>query len=307
MKSHSLVKLSVVIVNFNAGDFLIRCLDSIVRAKEEADFEVWIIDNGSTDKSLEKAKKSRPDLKDNGSKSNPFLKVRYIENGQNLGFGAANNKALGEIKNEMILFLNPDTELKKGTIEYMLSFMSKHPQVGAATCKALHSDGSIDWAYHRGFPTPLASLLYFLGWDRLYHLTSRDMDSPHEVDAISGSFFMTRKSVLDRVGIFDEDFWLYGEDLDLCFRIKEAGFKIMYVPQVTITHLKGVSSGIKEHSQKVATATSESRIKAFNSFYETMKIFYHKHLAYKYPFFINWIVYLGIDIKWLLAKRKLRV
>lgn len=289
------INLSVVLVNYNAGDFLVKCLRSVYLAKDTLNLDVWVVDNASEDESIRLAKQEFPD-------------VSYIRNKENLGFGAANNQALKQIKNEYILILNPDTEVEKDTLAFMVNFMEGHPDVGAATSKALKSDGALDLAYHRGFPTPWASFLYyFLGNDSLYHLTNRDMSKMHEVDAISGSFFLTRKSVLDKVGLFDEDYWMYAEDLDLSFRIKKAGFKIMYVPEVSVVHLKGVSSGLKEHSQEITTATKDSKLRAFNAFYETMKIFYRKNLARSYPFFINWAVYLAINLKWALAKRKLSV
>lgn len=288
-------KLSVVLVNYNAGDFLVECLRSVYLAKDELDLDVWVVDNASEDDSLKLAKQNFPN-------------IHYIENKENLGFGAANNQALKQIKNEHILILNPDTEVEKNTLPFMVGFMEGHPDVGAATCKALKSNGELDWAYHRGFPTPWASFLYyFLKDDRLYHLRNRDMSKTHEVDAISGSFFLTRKSALDQVGLFDEDYWMYAEDLDLSFRIKKVGFKIMYIPDVVVVHLKGISSGLKEHSQDISTATTASKLRAFNAFYETMKIFYQKNLASSYPFFINWLVYLAIDLKWALAKRKMSV
>ncbi|RJQ27328.1 glycosyltransferase family 2 protein [Candidatus Parcubacteria bacterium] len=287
-------KLTIVLVNYNFGNILLELLESLLKLRDEIDPDIWVVDNASEDGSIKDAKKFFPDL-------------HYIENKNNLGFGAANNQALGQIDNEYILVLNPDTKIPSGTLSFMLSFLKEHPEVGAATCRALKSDGKMDWAYHRGFPTPWASLLYFMGNDRLYHLTSRDMNKAHEVDAISGSFFLTRKSVLDKVGLFDEDYWMYAEDIDLCYRIKKAGYKVMYVPDVQVTHLKGVSSGIKEHSEGISTAKKESKKRAFNAFYETMKIFYRKNLASRYPFFIDWLVYLAIDLKWLLAKRKMRV
>lgn len=288
-------KLSIVLVNYNYGDFLVRCLHSISLAQDKLDLDVWVVDNASEDNSIELAKQDFPG-------------VHYIENKDNLGFGAANNQALRQIKNEFILTLNPDTEVKEGTLPFMIDYMKSHPEVGAATCKALKSDGQLDWAYHRGFPTPWASFLYFFLKDgRLYHLTDRDMTKTHEVDAISGSFFLTRKDVLNKVGLFDEDYWMYAEDLDLCYRIRQAGWKVMYVPDVQVIHLKGVSSGLKTHSQEISTATRQSKIRAFNAFYETMKIFYRKHLAEHYPFFMNWVVYLAINLKWALAKRRLSV
>jgi GT2 family glycosyltransferase len=160
---------------------------------------------------------------------------------------------------------------------------------------------------HRGFPTPLASFLYFLGNDRLYHLTDKDMTMPHEVDAITGAFFLTRKKVLEEVGYFDEDYFMYAEDIDLCYRIKQAGYKIMYLPDVEVLHYKGISTGLKKHSQHLTKASLETRKKMTGYFYSTMKIFYDKHYKDKYPFFVNWLVYLGINVRWWLAKRKLTV
>jgi len=287
-------RLAVVLVNYNSGDFLISCIKSLQISTLNLDLDIWVVDNASFDGSLERCKKVFPSF-------------HYIVNKDNLGFGKANNQALAKIKTEFILLLNPDTKVGKDTLPFMVDFMRKNPMVGAATCKGLKSDGTLDLAYHRGFPTPWASLIYFLGNNKFYHLTNRDMSKAHEVDAISGSFFMTRKSILNKIGFFDEDFWLYGEDLDLCWRIKKACFKIMYIPDVEVLHFKGISSGIKDHSQEISTATKASKLRAFNSFYETMKIFYKKNLADKYPFFINWLVYLAIDLKWFLAKRRMQV
>jgi|SRR3989344_929260 len=291
----NLEKLSIVIVNYNGGDFLIQCLSSLEKASDEVLMDIWVVDNASSDNSIKEAKKK-------------FPKNNYILNEDNLGFGKANNIALQKINNELILLLNPDSEVLPGTLKYMVDYMNNIQDVGAATCKVEKLNGSIDFASHRGFPTPWAAFLYFiLQDDSLYHLTNNDLEKSHEVDGIAGAFFLTRKSVLGKVGLFDEDYWLYAEDLDLCFRIKEAGFKIMYVPSVKIIHHKGVSSGIKRHSAEITTATVESRRRAFDSFYETMKIFYKKHLEERYPFFINWLVYLGINIKWWIAKRKMVV
>ena len=130
------------------------------------------------------------------------------------------------------------------------------------------------------------------------------MTKTHEVDSVVGAFMLMRRSVLEKVGYFDEDYFLYGEDIDLCFRVKKAGFKVMYVPQVKIKHVKGISSGIKKHSQARSFAGESTKNLALNYFYGTMKLFYKKHYSRKYPKFLNWLVYLGIDIKWWLARRK---
>lgn len=284
--------LSIIIVNFNSGKYLLKCLDSLENS--EIKKEVYVVDNASQDNSISLAEKK-------------YHNIHFIENKENLGFGKANNTALKEINTPYVLFLNPDCEVLPGALKVMVDFMDNHPEVGAASCKVEKEDGSLDLASHRGFPTPFASLLYFLGDDSLYHLTSRNMKEVHEVDGISGAFFLTRKSTLEKVGNFDEEYFLYGEDLDLSYRIKKEGFKIMYIPKVRIIHHKGISSGLKKHSQHLTTASLESRKKALDSFYQTMKIFYKKHLEKKYPFFISWLVYLGINLKWFLAKRKMEV
>ncbi len=287
--------LSVVLVNYNYGSYLVSCLELLEKNKGDLNLDIWVVDNVSSDNSMELAQQKYP-------------KLHYIFNKDNLGFGAGNNVALRKITTEYILLLNPDTEIGPNVLETMLNFMKDHQDVGAATCKGTLGNGQMDWGYHRGFPTPWASFkYYFFRDDSLYHLTMRNMEKTHEVDAISGSFFMTRKSVLDKVGLFDEDYWMYAEDIDLCYRIKRAGYKIIFVPDVIIKHIKGVSSGIKSHTQEVTAATKASRIRAFNSFYETMKTFYRKNLSHQYPFFINWLVYTGINLKWALAKRKMHV
>lgn len=286
--------LDISIVNYNAGEYLFNCLESIKQVNNEANIRVFVIDNTSTDGSFEKAKKEFPQFK-------------YIKNTDNLGFGKAHNIILKRVDSEYILILNPDTKLQKGVISKILDFMDKNTNVGAATCEILLPDGRVDLTAHRGFPTPLASFLYFLGDESLYHLINRNLDQPHEVDAISGSFFLTRRLVLDKVGLFDEDYFMYGEDIDLCYRIKQWGYKIMYVPTVPIIHYKGVSSGLKKHSQTITTATEETRKKSLDAFYQTMKIFYRKHYERQYPTIIKWLVYLGINLKWWLAKRKLTV
>lgn len=295
MEKTNKLNLSVVVLNYNTGDFLVKCLTSLKNVKNEAAMNIYVVDNASTDESLDLAKKDFPGC-------------HYIETGKNLGFSGGNNVGLRLVKDKYVLILNPDTEILPGTLSYLLEYMENHPEVGGCSPKVELPDGTLDWASHRGFPTPWASLkYYFFKDDSLYHLSKRNFSKPHEVDSLTGAFILTRKKVLDEVGLFDESYFMYAEDLDLCYRIKKAGYKIIYLPEVKIIHYKGVSSGLKKHSQEITTATDESRMKAFNAFYKTMKIFYQKNLAKNYPFFINWIVYGGINLKWTLAKRKLNV
>lgn len=286
--------LTISIVNFNSGEYLARCLDSIKSVENEADIRVVVVDNASTDGSLILAKEK-------------FPKYRFIENEKNVGFGTANNQVLKNLETEYVLILNPDCLLEKGVLKELLTYYEKNPDTGVMTCKIILPDGSVDYTAHRGLPTPWASLLYFFGDRTKYHLTDRDLKIPHEVDSVAGAFFLTTKKVLEKSGLFDEKFFLYGEDIDLCVRIKEAGFKVIYYPYVSITHFKGVSSGLKEHSQDITQANLETKKLAVDSFYKAMLIFYDKHFKGKYFFLINWLVYLGIYLKWGLARIKMTV
>ncbi len=288
-------KLTISIVNYNTGQYLKRCLDLIYAVRDEADINVVVVDNISHDDSIALAKKSK-------------MPADYILNQDNVGFGRAHNQVLRDLKTEYVLILNPDVEIGPGVISHMISLMEDDPKIGASTCEVRQNGDKIDLTAHRGFPTPWASFkYYFLKDDSLYHLSTRDLKSVHEVDAISGSFFLTRKSVLEKSGVFDEDYFMYAEDIDLCFMIKKAGFKVVYDPTVFILHHKGVSSGLKKHSQEVTTANLATKQRSLDAFYSTMKIFYKKHYAKQYFFLINWLIYLGINFKWMLAKRKLTV
>src|SRR3989344_4013361 len=286
--------LTISIVNYNSGEYLSRCLASIEEAKDEAKIKTIVVDNNSTDESLKTAK-------------DQFPEVEFIENENNVGFGKAHNQVLGNLKTEYVLLLNPDCILEKGVLKKLLEYYENNPDTGAISCKIILPDGSVDLTAHRGLPTPWASLLYFFGDNSIYHLTGRDLKSPHEVDSISGAFFLTKKTVLEKSGLFDENFFLYGEDIDLSVRIYNAGFKVIYYPNVNITHYKGVSSGLKKHSQDITRADSKTKLRSVNAFYEAMFIFYDKHFKNKYFFLINWLVYLGIYLRWGLARIKMTV
>lgn len=285
-------KLTISIVNYNAGVYLLNCLESLRKVENELEFDVYVVDNGSSDNSFKDAQEK-------------FKEFKFIKSESNLGFGKAHNLILKNLKTPYVLTLNPDCEMMPGSLRYVYEFMEKNTEVGVSSCRVEKSDGTLDKASHRGFPTPLAALMYFVFRnDRLYHLTNKNMKESHEVDSVVGAFMFMRKNVLDKVGYFDEDYFLYGEDIDLCFRIKKAGFKIFYLPNVKVIHVKGVSSGIKKHSQLDSKASEETRINSRKYFYETMKIFYKKHYEKKYPFFINYLVYLGIKFKLYQAKIK---
>ena len=289
-----MIKLTVVIVNYNSGEYLEKCIQSLENVRGEADMEIFVVDNASSDQSINNAQKKFPE-------------INYILNSENLGFGKANNQVLKKLKTEYVLILNPDCEVNSGVLKRLLEYMEEDPEVGVATAQIKLANGKIDLTAHRGFPTPWASFLYLLGDNSLYHLSNKSFKQIHEVDSVSGAFFLTGKSILDKVGLFDEDYFMYAEDIDLCYRIKKAGFKIMYFPDIEVLHHKGISSGLKKHSQELTRADLETKKRSLDHFYETMKIFYKKHYEKIYPAPVNWLIYLGINLKWFLAKRKMTV
>lgn len=294
--------LSVIIVSFNTEEFLRKLLKSIEEnIGSEVAYEVVVVDNASSDGSAQMLTKE-------------FPKVKLVANKDNKGFSAANNQGIKKTeKSRYILFLNPDTFLKKGTIEKMTRFMDENRDAGASTCKVVMPNGEIDDATHRGFPTPWNAFTHFSGISKIfpkstflngYYLGWKNIDQVHQIDALSGAFMLVRREAGEDVGWWDEDYFFYGEDIDFCFMLKQKGWKIYYVPTVSILHHKGVSSGIKKISKEKSTATRETKIRITKSRFAAMKIFYRKHYANKYPKFIAGLVTIGINAKlWYSLKR----
>jgi GT2 family glycosyltransferase len=219
-----------------------------------------------------------------------------------VGYPKGNNQGMSQASGKYILLLNSDAIIEKVDFQSLLEYMESHPDVGVLTVTVNLPEGGIDPASHRGFPTIWNSLSYFMKFEKLfgrlpyvgrffsgYHLTHLDLNTIHEIDSPAGAFFLTRKSIADKVHGFDEDFFMYGEDLDLSYRIKKKGYKIIYYPLFYVTHLKR-SSGLQ-------TKNSEIRRKTRTYFYNAMKIFFKKHYAAKYPNFINSFIYWSIDLK----------
>lgn len=281
----------------------LRCLASIRKLGERQDCEVFVVDNNSSDDSVAAIKRD-------------FPWVRLIQNQQNLGFARANNQALRLVKSEYVLLLNSDTENIDQGIEKTLAYIESHPTVDAITCKVELADGGLDWACHRGFPTPWASFCYFAKLEKIfpksrlfgrYHLTYQSLSEPHEIDTPSGCFYLIRKKMIDKIGLLDEDYFFFGEDVDWSYRIKQAGGKIYYYPEARIIHHKGIASGIKKETKHTTQASRATKIKSVNNFYDAMKIFYTKHYKNRYLFLVNWLVYIGIAIKRKISLHKLRV
>lgn len=299
-----MIDLSIVIVNFNAKEYLRKCLDSIF----ESDFknlEIIIVDNNSKDGSQEELKEY--------AKTKPQIKL--ILSKKNSGFSAANNQGIKKAIGRYILFLNPDTNVYPNTFSYMINFMDKNKNVGAATCKVVLLNGQIDDASHRGLPTPWNSLCYFLGLERLfpkskifggYHMEWEDLNKTHEIKACAGAFMIVRREAGEQVGWWDEDFFFYGEDLNFCIELQKMGWTIYYVPKVSTLHYKGISSGIKNHSKHLSHADLETQRVATVARYDAMKILYRKQYINSYPKFITWLVMKGINLKFWLSMRGLK-
>ena len=290
--------LSIIIVSYNTRDLITKCLDSIKETARSISFEVFIIDNGSTDDSVEVIKKY--------VKEDKSQKTHFVENDKNLGFSKANNKAMKNAKGRYVLFLNPDTVIYPRTLDYMVKYMDENKQVGAATCELIMPNGEIDDASHRGFPTPWNSFNHFSGFSKIfphsrifsgYSQGWKDLNKTHEIDALAGAFMIVRREAGDQVGWWDEDYFFYGEDLNFCYDLIKRGWKIMYVPEVSILHYKGVSGGLKKVSKEITTASLETKKRATKARFNAMKIFYKKNYEDKYPKFLTKLVMFGISLK----------
>lgn len=265
------IDISIVILNFNTLQLTKLCLDSLVSSRmENYQMEIIVCDNASADGTDQMVKKNFPN-------------VIFIQNGKNVGFAAGNNPGIRRAKGRYILLLNSDTEVAQGAIAAMISFMDKHPDAGAGTCKLVLTDGSMDPACHRGFPSPWASFTYLSGLERIlpksrlfseYHQGYKDLQTAHTVDSISGAFFLVRREVLDEVGLLDEEYFMYAEDIDWAYRIRQNGWNIWYVPDVTVLHKKKQSG--RANILRARRVTTEIYFHKYNW------LFYKKHYAKKY-------------------------
>ena len=273
--------LSVVIVSYNVSSFLDQALTTLKDSARGLDVEVFVTDNASTDTSVAMVREKH-------------AWVKLIENEHNIGFAGATNQALKKAAGRYVLLLNPDTVLRRDTLKTMVRFLDDHPKAGIAGCKVLNPDGTLQLACRRGFPTPGVAFFKMVGLSDLfpksrtfggYNLTYLNPDSLTEVDAVSGSFMMIRKEVLDTVGFLDESFFMYGEDLDICYRVKQAGWEIFYVPDTEIIHFKG------ESTKTVST------LKNRRDFFKAMQIFVDKHYTGRKRMYPIWLLNAGIYIK----------
>jgi GT2 family glycosyltransferase len=282
-----MLDLGIVIVNWNTRDLLRDCLESVA-ASEGVSYRVVVVDNASSDGSADMVRREFPD-------------VTLIANDDNRGYPAANNQGfralgfepgVGDSAPCYALALNPDTVLPPTALRDMVAYMDADPSIGVAGPKLVMLDGRLDLACRRSFPTPEISFYRMVGLSALfpktrrfgrYNMTYRDPDLETEVDSVVGAFMLVRREAIRRVGLFDETFFMYGEDLDWAYRIKQAGWKVMYNPRVKVTHVKRAASRQSRRAQR--------------EFYRAMLIFYRKHYRATTPWWLHSLILLGLALK----------
>ena len=290
-------QLSVIILSYNTVNTTKECLDALVASLSEYptfQAEIIVVDNASEDGSKDMIKEYKKSFESD------HVLFTSISNIDNEGFPKGNNRGLHNASGEYILFMNSDVIVGSLNWPSIVQYLEKNKNIGALTVRVQLPSKRIDLASHRGFPSLWNSFTYFIQLERLtyiipqlgrvfggYHLTHYNFNTIHKVDAISGAFFMAPKKVLDEMDGFDEEFFMYGEDVDLAYRMKEKGYDVVYYPKFTVTHLK-YQSGFK--NKKAHHKTKEY-------YHNAMRIFYRKHYADKHSSMVNSFVYLFIDIK----------
>jgi GT2 family glycosyltransferase len=274
--------LDVVIVTYRCRELARACLASVLCQSTRRAISVVLIDNDSRDGTVELVRHDFPD-------------VDVIASNENLGFARATNLGIRSGASEYVLALNPDTRLAEGTLDRMLDVLDERPEVGISGCRLVQDDGSDDHAAKRSFPTPLSALGHFTGLARLRAVPHalRAYTAPHvesgPVDAVNGAFMLMRRRALEQVGLFDEGYWMYMEDLDLCYRFAQAGWVTWYEPGATAVHIKGGTSG-RSRSFRLNRA-----------FHYGMFRFYRRHYARGHGHALNALVYGGIATRFALA------
>ena len=279
------MKLSIVIPTYNAREWIEQCIDSIRLHHPACDYEIVVVDDKSSDDTVTIVREKYAD-------------VRLFANEKNVGFGRTVNVGLNASKGEYILVLNNDTWMHAGALDALIGYLDTHAEAGIVGPKVLSGDGSLQQQCRRRIPSPMAALLYFTGVARMfpknpkiagYLMTAADETQTTEVDAVSGACLMVRRSVVDTIHGFDEEYYLYGEDMDFCWRTKLAGWKVIYHPEAKLTHFGGQGG------------TGKKRLYATIEWHRAMWIFYRKHRAPNASLPERVLVYSGIAGKTALA------
>ena len=278
------MQLSIIIVNYNVKYFLEHCLLSVVKACQPIEAEIFVVDNMSTDGSAEMV-------------SAKFPQVKLIANKDNIGFAKANNQAVDKAKGKYILYLNPDTIVPEDCFTTCINYMDAHENAGALGCRLIDGKGQFLPESKRGFPSATVAFFKIIGLSSLfkrsthfnrYHLGYLSEFAINEVDVLVGCFMFCRKSVIDKVGSFDTDYFMYGEDIDLSYKINKAGFKNIYFPDTTVIHYKGES-------------TKKGSLNYVKMFYQAMIIFARKHFHHSQKGFFVLLIKLAIYLRAILA------
>lgn len=291
-KNKNIPKVTVVIVNYNTKEFLSRCINNLYVKGGYKNLDIVVIDNSSTDGSYEMVKKDFPKVKS----------YQFPNDGLAAGFNRAFKKAS---KTDYYLLLGSDAFPKKGCISCMVNAFESDSKIGIATPKLILKNGKLDMDAHRGFPTPWTAITHFSKLNKIfpnskifnqYFRSYEDFTKPHEIDMCISHFMMFKSNLLNKVNGFDEDYWLYGEDVDFCYRVKQHGFKVMYLANCESLHYKGVTVGVRKESKGVSQASPETKRRARKASVASMKIFYKKNYKNKYPKFVTWLVLAGIRL-----------
>lgn len=267
------MKLSVIIVSYNVKYYVEQCLRAVFKAGADIPMEIFVIDNASEDHTPEYIEELFP--------ATEYPTLHVVSNARNIGFGKANNQAVAKAKGGYILFLNPDTIITENTLHDAIDYADKHPRLGGLGTKMLHSNGAFAYESRRGLPTPWTSFCKMSGLCSLfphsktfgrYYMRYLDKEEASQMEVVSGAFFLARRSAIEETGSFDEAFFMYGEDIDLSYRLLKKGYENHYIPS-SIIHYKGES-------------TQKSSFKYVHRFYSAMLIFFRKHYHH-YSFIIT--------------------
>lgn len=281
------IDLSIVIVPYKCKDPLDVTLQAVYASKTSYNYEVIIVDNVSEDGTAEMVQEkylSNPEI---AAKTNFFVNVA------NEGFGRGNNRGIEKATGDYILLLNPDTKVAEDNFQVMVDFMKSHPEVGMSTCKLLRANGQLDWACRRSEASPWISFTRLSGLQKLfpntklfgsYNLMYKSIDEETEVGCCTGAYMMISRACMDKVKGFDPDFFMYGEDNDLCRRTREAGYKIWYYPKTMSYHFKGESS-------------KKAPVRMLKAFHDAMWLYYKKYYYKKYGAILSSFVFLAIRVR----------
>ncbi len=286
--------LSVIVVSYNTRQLLDDCLRSLYAADAPpGGMEVIVVDNASVDGSMDMVRQKHP-------------RARLIASPDNRGYSAANNLGSAAAQGEYLLFLNSDTVVSARALIEPLAYMRAHPPTGALTVRLVYPTGERDPDNHRGFPTPWNAFCHFTLLSRLFPHSPRfngyfrayeDFSQIHPVPVIAGSYMMMPRALDRQLGGWDETYFFYGEDIDYCYRIHEAGRQIIYYPLVEVLHYKGASSGLRKESAEIARPPKETRVKVARESVRAMRVFYRKFYSDKYPGIVTAFVLAGIQAR----------